>query len=191
MKISDTISVNPGKNTLGHVESSTSSLFRNPVIDSTPSSHSMNVMSIVFPSTKSGLGEFRKYDVPLRTIFATILIVSGLSMLLSTGVVTSTALGVCSLCFGLFLALGLMTRPVMIGAAVYYCICGALSIRAGVAEISYFSLMFGCLIFGVIGAGKYSCDTLLRNVINRTKRNAVAKRREKMMGYKAFHAVRF
>lgn len=188
MKIADTISVNPSKTTLGQVETASDSIFRRPVVGVVEDSHAFNFSKILFPSLNEGTAEYKKYDVPLRTLFATILIATGITLLESS---VSIALGVCSLCFGGFLALGLLTRPVMLAAAVYYCITGALSLRSGNVDLSVFSLMFGSLIFAVIGAGKYSCDFLLKRAIVRRKRNCHLKLKENMMGYKAFHSVKF
>lgn len=176
MKINETISVNPSKATLGHVEAPSTSIFRSQVLGNESQVHNVDTLQLLFPATKNGLGEFNKYSVPIRTLFATILIVTGIS-LLSAG---SSAIAICSLCFGAFLAIGLLTRPVMLSAAVYYCICGALSLRAGTPDLILFSLMFGSLIFGVVGSGKYSCDTLIRSAVKRQRRN-------RYQGYKAFH----
>ncbi|MCH5240379.1 MAG: hypothetical protein J1F38_09150 [Muribaculaceae bacterium] len=187
MKINDTISVNPSKNALGQVETPVSSIFRSQVLREESQTGSIDILQIAFPSTKSGLGEMGKYSVPLRTLFATILIVTGLSFMH----IGEVSLAICSLSFGGFLALGLLTRPVMLGAAVYYCILGALSIRAGVPDISLFSMMFGCLIFGVAGAGKYSCDTIIKTAIKRNKKRHERKMKENYLGYRAFHKVNF
>lgn len=191
MKIADTISVNPSKTALGHVENPTASIFRNPVLGAEQNRHSINILSMLFPTCKEGTGEYRKYEVPLRTLFATILIVTGIAVLTSGVAAYSVSFAICSLAFGALLALGLFTRPVMIGAAVYFCITGALAIRTGMADISVFSLMFGCLIFGVMGSGKYSCDSLIRKAIARQTKRAQLKHKENLMGYKAFHSVKF
>ena len=186
MKITDTISVNPSKTALGHVETSTSSIFRSQVLGVEKSTHSVNLLKILFPSCEAGMSEYRKYAVPLRTLFATILIVTGITL-----IETSVSIGfaICSLCFGTLLALGLFTRPLMLGAAVYYCILGAISLRTGTPDLSLFSLMFGCLIFAIIGSGKYSCDTFIRHNILLHRRNNERKRKEMRMSYKAFHTL--
>lgn len=188
MKITDTISVNPSKTTLGHVDTHTNTIFRSQVLGSEVTSGSIDIMKIIFPSSCSGSLEFRKFEVPLRTLFASILIVTGLSLLQAS---ISIGFAVCTLVFGALLAVGFLTRPVMIGAAVYYCITGALSIRSGQIELSTFALMFGTLIFAVCGGGKYSIDTLIRGLINRRKQREKAAKEENFLGYKAFHKVRF
>lgn len=191
MKIADTISVNPSKTALGHVENPTSSIFRSPVIGVEHQAHTFNWLSMVFPTNKSGVTDYKKYEVPLRTLFSTILIVTGITFLTSTSTHINIAFAICSLSFGAILALGLFTRPAMIGAAVYYCVMGALSIRSGAPEVSIFSLMFGCLIFGVLGGGKYSCDALIRKAILRQNKKSEKKSKENVMDYKVFHKVKF
>lgn len=190
MKISDTISVNPNKNTLGHVENTTSTLFRSSVLGA-EAHHSFDVLKIVFPTTGAGTSEFKKYEVPLRTIFATILIATGITMLTIPFGLHGTAFAICTLCFGGMLALGLFTRPVMLGAAIFYCISGALALRAGSADMTVFCLMFGCLMFAVTGGGKYSCDSFILHSIINHKKSIERKRKENMMGYKIFHQVKF
>ena len=189
MKISDTISVNPGKSTLGHVESS--SIFRNQVLANECVNKSSDIVKVIFPSSLAGVSEYRKYDLPLRTVFATILIVAGITMLSLPFGLYDSWFAISTICFGGLLALGLLTRPVMASATVFYCICGAMALRTGIADITIFSLMFGCAIFCVTGSGKYSTDTLIRHSIIKHKRNSEKKRKENLMSYKAFHNVRF
>lgn len=190
MKVTDTISVNPGKTTLGHSES-TSNIFRSNILETTGVNQTHDLLKILFPSYSVGVNEYKKYSVPLRTLFATILIVTGIIMLEASFDIHGGGFAICSLCFGGFLALGLLTRPVMAAASVYYCIIGALMLRAGVTDMTVFTLMFGCLIFCIIGAGKYSCDTLLRHSILHHRAVSKKKRKENMMSYKAFHQVRY
>lgn len=190
MKITDTISVNPSKTALGHTESTSSPFFRSQVISVENPSNSVDILKLVFPTYRSGLGELTKYEVPLRTLFATILIVIGISMLVAPYTTQGVAFAICTLCFGGFLALGLLTRPIMIGAAIYYCVSGAISLRMGAPDISVFSLMFGCILFGILGSGKYSCDSLIRGAIKHSQLKNDGKNKENFLGYKAFHKVR-
>lgn len=191
MKATDTISVNPGKTTLGHVNTPSASIFRSPVLGAENNIRSVSFMSLVFPTVKSGVEEYTKYAVALRTLFATILIVAGITMLTSPIAMNGIGLAIPTLCFGGLLALGLFTRPIMAGASIFYGIFGALALRSGVADMTVFSMMFGCLLFCVIGAGRYSCDSMIRGSILRYKRKTERKRKAEMMGYKAFHNIKF
>ena len=188
MKITDTISVNPSKTALGHVDTPAKTLFRTSIIGGEAHSRPVDLLRILFPSCAIGNKELRKYEVPLRTVFATILIVTGITLIENS---LSLSIAIPTICFGAILALGLFTRPVMLGAAVFYCIEGALSIRYGHFNLNVLSLMFGCLIFAVMGGGKYSCDTLIRNLIFRHKSKISPKYKEDFLGYKAFHRVRY
>ena len=145
----------------------------------------------MFPTVGSGITDYKKYALPLRTLFSTILIVAGLTMMSFPFGPYSHAVAISTLSFGAFLGLGLLTRPIMAGAAIFYCITGALSIRHGMPDITVFCLMFGCALFCLTGAGKYSCDTFLRRSLIRNKRKSEMKRKENLMSYKAFHSVRF
>lgn len=188
MKITDTISVNPSKTALGHVDTPASSIFRSQIIGAEVENRSVDLLKILFPTMGSGVAEYKKYEVPLRTLFATLLIVMGITLIETS---MSAGLAICSLCFGGLLAIGLLTRPVMLGAAIYYCVSGALALRSGNVDMTVFALMFGCLIFSVTGAGKYSLDTLIRSAIIRHQKSVVRKHKENFMGYKAFHNVKF
>lgn len=189
MKISDTISVNPGKTALGHVDSS-STILRNPVLGAETTGH-FDLVKILFPASKAGVSEFSKYEVPLRTLFCTILIVTGITILTNPSGMHDAAFAICTICFGGLLALGILARPIMLGASIFYCISGALALRSGIVDMNVFALMFGCLVFTVAGAGKYSCDSLIRHEILHHKRNKENKRKENLMSYKAFHHLNF
>lgn len=186
MKINDTISVNPGKEALG--QTGKESIFRASVINRETDKASISAVSFVLPTTKSGSAEFTKYSVPLRALFASILILAGLMCVTNA---VNTGYGVCSLIFGGLLAIGAFTRPVMIGAAAYYAVISALSIRAGGADLFSLSLMFGCMIFSVFGSGKYSCDFLLRKAIRRNKIKAEKRRSQNALSYKAYRCAKF
>lgn len=190
MKISDTISVNPGKTALGHVETPSANVFRSQVINS-ESSSSIDMSKVLVPSAKMGWNDFRKFELPLRTLLATILLATGITLLSGYTSILGSGFAIATICFGGFLVLGLFTRPVMLGAAVYYCIVGALSLRAGSPEMNVFSMMLGCLIFAVLGGGRYSLDSIIRKGIKNHKRKAEIKHKEEMMGYKAFLHARY
>ena len=190
MKTTDTISVNPSKTTLGRAnEEAVEKMIRSSVIDRN-GNHIVadEVISIVFPGTKSGLEQLKSYVLPLRALFATLLIVSGLSFtqgnLLS---IHSLGLGIAVMISGAFLAIGLLTRPIMVAAAVFFGIAGALQMRHGLPDLNVLSLMFGSLIFAALGSGKYSCDAMIRTALRRHCRNKELRNSEKSIGYKAFH----
>lgn len=189
MKVTDTISVNPGKTTLGHVEAP--SIFRSQVLGAQANANSIDFLKILFPTSGLGATEFRKYELPMRTLFAIILIAAGISMLSIPYGPYSKGFAICTLSFGAFLALGLFSRPLMAGASVFYCIMGALALRNGQVDMTMFSFMFGCLVFCLLGSGKYSCDSFLRHLITSHRKKVENKRKEDLLGYKAFHNIPF
>ena len=187
MKIQDTISVNPSKTALGHSESSVSGIFRSQVINQEAHESKVDFLSFVFPTTNFGISSLKNFSLPLRALFSTILIVAGLTILENSVGFHSAGFGIVEIIFGGFLALGLLTRPVMFGAAVYFAISAALSIRYGNADITSLALMFGCFVFSVTGSGKYSLDLLLRKSVKKAIKNHNIKKADLAMGYKAFH----
>lgn len=186
MKVTDTISVNPGKTALGHSESKSENIFRTSVINR--EAKGIDALTLLLPSSVSGINEFKKFALPLRALFATILIVAGLTLLQS---VHASALGILEIIFGGLLALGLFTRLAMAGASVYFAIMAALSIRAGRPDLIPLCLMFGTALFCALGSGKYSLDMMLRSLFVRHKKNQEKKRSEKALSYKAFHYARY
>ncbi|MCH5224006.1 MAG: DoxX family protein [Muribaculaceae bacterium] len=187
MKIQDTISVNPGKTALGHTEDYTSAIFRTQVVNKEAASHKIDLVSFLFPSTAAGFTGLKNYALPLRALFATILIVAGLSSMATLGGFHAMGLGIVEIVFGGLLAIGVLTRPVMFGAAIFFAIYSALSVRTGHADISSLSLMFGCFIFSAMGSGKYSVDLLLRKSVKKAIKHSKIKKANSAMGYKALH----
>lgn len=192
MKTTETISVNPGKNTLRQVHEETiQKLFRgNLVTTGENDSVSKCFLSIVFPGTKSGLEQFKNYALPMRAIFASLLILTGLqAMEGSMFSILPFGIGLAIAIAGGLLAIGLLSRPVMFLSAIYFAIAGALQIRSGVNDISLFSLMFGSLLFAITGSGKYSCDFLIKGNLKRYITRKKAMKADRMMGYKAFECA--
>ena len=187
MKIAETISVNPGKATLGHQESVARNLLRSSVIDNSAEKSSIDILSFIFPSTGSGVTELKKYALPLRALFATILIVTGLTFVENPALIHGSGFGIVEIVIGGLLAIGFLTRPIMAGASVYFAIVAALSIRNGLPDMSTLTLLFGTLLFCVLGSGKYSLDSTMRSLIGRAKKTLRQKKANEAAGYKAFH----
>lgn len=190
MKIADTISVNPSKTALGHSETRAAGLFRGNVLTQENKAHKIDLMSLAFPSTASGMEGIKKYSLPLRALFATVLIVSGLTILQTPMGFHGAAIGIMEIIFGGFLALGMLTRPVMFAAGIYFAIASALSIRSGQPDLNSLTLMFGSFVFAALGSSKYSVDFILRKGIKRTILKNRRKKGRERMGYKAFHYVK-
>lgn len=190
MKIVDTISVNPGKSTLGHSENS-QNIFRTTVLNKERNTSKVSLYSIVLPSEGYGMYEMKKYLLPFRTLFATILIISGLTLIQTTIYSIGIVIGNVELISAIFLALGFLSRPIMLLTAIFLGISSAVSLRNGVTDITTLSLMFGCLIFAAIGSGKYSLDCITRRAIIRHIKKSKIKKNSETLGYKAFHYAEF
>lgn len=191
MKSAGTISVNPGKEALGRSESERQSIFRQSVIEADKSSRSVDYVALLWPSTGAGVTEFKKYSLPLRALFATILIVAGITVIETPFGMHSVGFGVAEIVFGSLLALGFLTRPVMAAASVYFAVTAALSVRAGNADITLLSMIFGSLLFCAVGSGKYSVDTLIRRAVRQHRAKSIDRKRKEAAGYKAFHYAGF
>ena len=184
MKIADTISVNPRNTTLGQSEKA-DNMFRVSIINKEASKNSL--FSLAIPSEATGIAEIRKYALPLRTLFASILIVTGISIIQTASLPINTSIAIVEIIGGIFLAFGFLTRPIMLISAIFFGITTALSIRTGNTDFSILSLMFGCLIFSALGSGKYSIDFLNRRAMLRSKRKSKIIKSSRALGYKAFH----
>lgn len=191
MKVADTISVNPGKTTLGEKSSPSAGILRVPVLDRQKRTSGLNLSVLLCPSTNQGLAEYKKFALPLRALFATILIVAGLTLFQSPLPTVSYSLGILEIIFGGLLAVGFLTRPIMGCAGVYFGIMAALSLRNGIADITPLCLMFGSFLFCATGSGKYSLDFLIKNAIRNHVRFRNEKKKNEMMGYKAFHYAKY
>lgn len=186
MKLTDTISVNPGKTALGHVNEEARNLLRANVLKGDVQKERLDLLSFFFPTTSSGLFSVKKYALPLRTLFATILIVGSILMLESNPYAYSAGYAIALMTAGGMLAIGFLTRPVMALTTVFLAIWGALSIRWGRPDMNSFSLMFGSAIFALTGSGKYSCDEALFKVIRKYRKEKEARRKSEGLSYKAF-----
>lgn len=186
--IVDTISVNPGKTTLGQTGERERALLRANILNENYGTQSrIDFVSLFFPSASCGISAFRKYALPLRTLFATILIVSGLNLLQAPGAIYSTGQGIAMITAGGMLALGLLARPVMALAAAFFAVVGAISIRIGAPEMNLFSLMFGSLLFAFTGSGKYSCDEMIFRALRRHEKKSKKNLCDRRLSYRAFH----
>ena len=163
MTRTDTISVNPGKDTLGDKNLSLKTdFFRNNILVEKKKGK-IDFCDLIFPSLSKETLALNKFFVPLRTIFATLLIICGISIIEGTAIVNaSLALGIVEIILGSFLAIGLLSRPLMCLGAGLFGVLGTIALRNGIVETEYFTMMFGCLIFSVLGSGKYSVDYILR-----------------------------
>lgn len=192
MNYSDIISVNPGKLTLGalHPEGATRLIRTNININSsTVKKH--RFLDFIFAVKAPGINRFGKYMLVMRLLFATILISSGCltlngSITNALTIISSQVSGILQITAGAMLALGLLTRISILSIGIILSASILITFTNGMPDMSALSSLFTCILFIIMGAGKYSLDFLIRKgvIINATRRR---KRNEmKRMTYKAF-----
>lgn len=193
MKISDTISVDPSKTTLGaRNNEAIDTLLRTSVrsFDNAEISRNSALTTLLFPSARKGLSAFDKFSVPMRSVFASLLIISGITTLQTAIPAAPYFLwsAIIAIAAGAFLALGMFTRTTMGISAIFFAIMGMIALRAGISDPYSFMLMFGCMVFFLTGAGKYSVDECMRKIL---KRNRISKNKKSgiELSYKAYQEV--
>ena len=189
MSLSKTISVEPAKITLAEKKNKelASELLRISILKrENEYNNKFNLLDLVFPTQSAANDIFRKYAVPARTIFSALLIVAGLTSLNHAFSPWLNSVGILEIIFGSFLALGLLSRPIMALSSIMFLALGITSLRIGQIDVTPFAMMFGSLIFFLQGGGKYSCDTLIRKSIKRYLVNRRIKIKKESLSYKAF-----
>ena len=193
METTKTISVEPAKITLAEKRSReiAAGLLRTNILQNEDKRNKITALNLIFPTELSGLKLYSKFTIPSRALFAALMIVAGISLFGNGNLFLGnlTPIAVLLILFGAMLAIGFMTRIATGTSAIIYFILGVLGLRNGVTDVTSFAMMFGSILFFITGAGKYSCDFLLRRYI---KRKAVRNRRKSSqasLSYKAFSYI--
>ena len=84
---------------------------------------------------------------------------------------------------GSMLIMGLFTRLAMAVATIGFGIIASLDISNGMFDMQALMSCVACLVFLIFGAGKYSCDFLLRKAIIIRNIRKLRKKREQEMAY--------
>lgn len=192
MSITKIISIDPTRKTLGSIHSEiTERILRNSNIshgDNTLSSRQL--VNFIF-GIPSGSTLFNSCIFLVRTLFATVLILSG-SLILSNEVNAPTTFiapqlfAIGQILIGGMLFFGLLSRLAMAAGFTAFAFVAVKSILAGSLVISPIVLGSICLIFMLLGTGRFSCDFLIRKAIIL---NAVRKRKkiaEHRLSYRAY-----
>ena len=194
MNTTKTISVEPAKITLAELKNKekAAQFLRASILQKeNQKTEKISLVNIFFPTKQMANEALVKFSVPLRTIFSAILIISGLSFFENSNYLISSysCVAILEIIFGVFLAIGLLSRIVMAASSIMFVLCGIISLRSGYSDITAFALMFGSVLFFIMGAGKYSCDTLIRRNIKKFLVNKKRKAQEERLSYKAFSYV--
>ena len=126
-----------------------------------------------------------------RSLFAAILIVSGSFIIVGEiealeSLIPDLDFAVAEIISGALIALGLLTRFASFATTMMFGALSIVSILSGIFNLQAMMSLFGSLVFLIFGAGKFSCDFLLRKAII----NKASARRRKIenerLSYKAF-----
>lgn len=192
MNNSDTLSVNPGRTTLGalHPEFSTSFL-RGTITTSHAETDCHKTLNILFGANTLHSNSRGAAMLLLRWALSALLIVSG-SFILSGEILSPVsyinplAYAVFEITAGTLLAVGVLTRIAMGAAALGFAVVATLSVIHGVFNLEALMCCLACMVFLIFGAGKFSGDFLIRKSIL----NQYAKRKRRIatgkMSYRAF-----
>lgn len=189
MNISDIISVNPGRLTLGylHPEKAGRLLRKTVIVRNLRNTHKSRYLNAVFTCTAPQADCFGSCMLLFRFLFAALLIVNG-SFIASGEIYAprfmpeSSVFSIVEIVAGSLLAIGLFTRPVMTAVAIGLGIMTTEAVAAGVFDSASLAMLFGSVVFVILGSGKYSCDFLIRKAIILRRRKA----KKEEMTYKAF-----
>lgn len=176
-----TISVDPGKITLGAKSISITNNLRADILHQP---HHLDMTRALFASPNISIGKLNSFSIPLRTLFAAILIISGIYSI-SSGI-APLSLGIIEITIGGMLAIGFLSKIAMGVGTILFGALGILSLRAGMADIQSFTLCLGCVAFFLYGVGKYSCDNLIYMALRRYGKSRMAKKNVNEISYKSF-----
>ncbi len=184
MNTSDTLSVDPGRTTLGALHPEMATQFLRKKIISRPYSKSgrKNTLDFIFASAAPRSGRIGAALLFLRLAFASILIVYGSFITINPPETPfpPSAYAISQIAIGAMLALGLFTRFAMAASIATFAIMAGQSIAAGIFTPHTLTLTLASATFLILGSGKYSADFLIRKALilhaSRRRRHQKAKR---------------
>lgn len=196
MNLSDIISVDPAKTTLGalHPEVASRLLRNSRIYRKVAPPAKRTALNFFFASLAPGVNRFGGYMLLFRCLFAALLIVSGSFILYGEieapeSLMPGHVFAIIEIVAGSMLALGFFNRLASLAVTIMFATVSVTSILHGVFDMQSFLTLFGCLLFLLLGTGKYSCDFLIRKAIIAK----AAKRRNRLeqerLTYKAFRNV--
>lgn len=193
MNVSDTLSVDPGRTTLGdlHPELDTKLLRRKKMVGMRRKRSAKKALNFIFAINALRADGKAVAMLLIRWALGALLIVSG-SFILSGEINTPVEyldpdiFAILEIVAGSMLVLGVFTRFAMGIATIGFITVSILATCKGVFDMQSFMSSISCMIFLVFGSGKYSADFLIRKAIilhnNRRRRKKI----EKEMSYQAF-----
>lgn len=194
MNNTDTLSVDPGRTTLGALHTpSGAGLFRMSVNHAQKKDSGASFLDVFFATKTMSATSRHPALLLLRWALAAIMIVSGCFIL--TGEIYSPVAyvdpqiyAIVEITAGALLALGLFTRLAMTVAVAGFATFAIVSTLSGIFNLEALVCCMACMVFLVAGAGKYSCDFLLRKAMLKRESN---RRREIKKGKLTYRAFRY
>lgn len=172
MNNSDTLSVDPGRATLGalHPEFDASFLRGKVSISRGNINKSKRVVNLFFAVNPMHSNAKGAAMLLLRWALASLLIVSG-SFILSGEIyapvnyIPSEIYALFEIVIGGMLVFGMLTRIAMGVATIGFATVATMSVIHGVFNLEALMCCMSCLVFLIFGPGKFSCDFLIRKAI--------------------------
>lgn len=196
MNLSKTISVDPGKMTLGELHHEADNGFVRKATSTiantaSPLPRAKTTRNFLFACSMPTANQYGGRMLMVRWMMGALLVVSG-SLILSGNIASPQvitepgAFAVGEIVCGAMLALGLLTRVAMSAAAIVFCAMTVESVTNGIFSMQDFMCLLASVIFLIMGAGKFSCDFLIRKALVRRSVRRRRQRRNRPLTYKAF-----
>lgn len=193
MNISDTLSVDPGRTTLGALnpEFSADFLRAKGIAESNNKRSGLAVLDFIFAT--NGLKSHVSAGALafLRCALGALLIVSGAfilsgEILSPANVISPEIYAYLEIAAGSLLALGLLTRVAMGATTIGFGFIATMNVINGVFDMQAMMTCLCCLVFSIFGAGRFSSDFLVKKAFVNYFINKRRKMIENKMSYRAF-----
>lgn len=192
MNNSDTLSVDPGRTTLGALHPELNAQFlRGTVRVPRRKKSGKKTLNFFFAATALCANSKGLAMLLLRWALGALLIVSG-SFILSGEIdspvsyINPELYAILEIVSGGMLALGLFTRVAMGIATLGFATISTLSIIEGIFNLEALMCCVSCMVFLIFGSGKFSCDFLIRKAIILATSKRKRRLQKNKMTYKAF-----
>lgn len=193
MNVSDILSVDPGRTTLGdlHPELDAKFLRRKGMVSMRKKRSAKTALNFIFAINALRADGKAVAMLLIRLALGALLIVSG--SLILYGEIHSPVeylapdiFAILEIVSGAMLVLGLFTRFAMGVATLGFATVSTLAICEGVFDMQSLMSAIACMVFLVFGSGTYSADFLMRKAIIQYNKRNRRKKIGKKMSYEAF-----
>lgn len=190
MNVSDTLSVDPGRTTLGdlHPDLNAKAIRRKRLAGMRIKRPQKKILNFIFAINSLRSNGKSLAMLVIRCALGALLTVSGCFIIKGEIYppfenIDPVLYGCLEIFSGSMLIMGLFTRLAMAVATIGFGIIASLDISNGMFDMQALMSCVACLVFLIFGAGKYSCDFLLRKAIIIRNIRKLRKKREQEMAY--------